>query len=114
MTRRLPCRIAFLAALALLAGISLAPEGLLRIDLGGYDKQAHLAAYFVLAMFAALGWPAWRAAALIGLPLAGLALEAGQSATGRDFDWGDALANAAGIGLAVALSAALTRRLDRE
>ncbi len=79
-----------------------------------YDKIAHLGMYFVLAFFAALGWPQWRGVALIGLPLVGLALEAAQTLTpAREFSWADVFANAAGIGLAVAVSAAITRWLDR-
>jgi len=107
------CRVAFVLALVVVAGVSLAPMAWLGFRLDGYDKPLHLAAYFALAMLAALGWPRWRVAALLGLPLAGLAVEAAQSATGRSFEWGDALANAGGIGIAVALSFVVTRFLDR-
>jgi len=108
------CRIGFLVALLLIIGGSLAPEAWLTYDLADYDKLLHLAGYFALAMMAALGWPRWRGAALVGLPLVGLALEVAQTSIGRNFDWKDALTNAAGIGVAVAASAALTRWLAQE
>lgn len=114
MSLRTLCRLAFVLALLVVAGASLVPMAWLGFRIDGYDKPVHLAAYFALAMLAALGWPRWRVAALLGLPLAGLALEAAQSATGRSFEWGDALANAGGIGIAVALSFVVTRWLERE
>jgi len=107
------CRVAFFLALVVVAGACLAPVAWFGFELADYDKPLHLAAYFALALLAALGWPRWRVAALLGLPLAGLAVEAAQSATGRSFEWGDALANAGGIGIAVALSFVVTRFLDR-
>ncbi len=108
------CRVGFGLTLAVVVGGSLVPEGVVDIDLTGIDKIVHLAAWFGLALLAALGWPRWRGLALIGLPLVGLALEVAQQGAGRDFDWLDALANAAGIGLAVALSAVITRLLARK
>jgi len=114
MSIRLVCRIGFFIALTGIIGGSLVPDAMTELRIADYDKVTHLAAYFALAMLAALGWPRWRGVALVSLPLIGLALEAGQSATGRNFEWTDALANAAGIGIAVAISAILTSWLSRE
>jgi hypothetical protein len=107
------CRFGFALTLAVIVAGSLVPEGALDLDLTGIDKIVHLAAWFGLALLASLGWPRWRGLALVGLPLVGLGLEVAQQGAGRDFDWLDALANAAGIGLAVALSAVISRRLER-
>jgi len=113
MRVRTLCRVAFALALLVIAGASLAPMAVVGFALDTYDKPAHLAAYFALALLAAMGWPRWRTVVLIGLPLVGLAMEAAQGATGRSFDWVDALANAGGIGVAVALSFVFTRWMDR-
>lgn len=114
MTLSRMCRYGFFAALVLVIASSLAPGAWFDPYVRGHDKLVHLAGYFILAMLAAMGWPRWRGAALIGLPLTGLALEVAQTSTGRGFEWMDVLSNAAGIGIAVALSAALTRRLSPE
>ena len=107
------CRIAFALALVVVAGASLVPDAMTDLKLADYDKSLHMAAYFALALLAAMGWPRWRVAALLGLPLVGLGVEVAQSATGRSFDWADALANAGGIGVAVALSFVFTRWMER-
>ncbi len=107
-------RIGFYVALAGIAVGSLAPGDSLSFHLGGgSDKLVHLGGYFALALMAAMGWPRWRGVALVGLPLLGLALEMVQILDPmRMFSWADALANAIGIGMAVAASAALTRWLQ--
>ncbi len=107
------CRIGFGLTLAVIVMGSLMPEGTVDINLTNYDKIVHLAAWFGLALLAALGWSRWRGLALVGLPLIGLGVEVAQQSVGRDFEWADALANAAGVGLAVALSAVVTRWLAR-
>jgi len=113
MSLRLFSRVAFGIALIVVIGASLLPMAWMTDGWPGYDKVWHLTGYFALAILAAVGWPRWRGAALIGLPLVGLGLEVAQNATGRQFDWGDALTNAAGIGIAVALSTVVARLLDR-
>lgn len=93
---------------------SVLSERRMGFSMGSWDKIVHFGAWFALAFFAALGWPKWRGLALVGLPLVGLALEVVQMMTPtRGFSWFDALANAAGIGIAVAVSAMLTRWLER-
>jgi len=111
---RIAARVAFFVLLATILVGSLMPEARLGFSFGSWDKIAHFGGWFALAFFAALGWPRWRGLALVGLPLVGLALEVAQTATpDRQFSWLDALANAAGIGIAVAISAGLTRWFDR-
>ena len=113
MTRR-ACRSLFLVALLTVALASLLPEGTVGAIPRPWDKVAHFGAWFLLAALAALGWPRWRGLALVGLPLAGLTMEAAQALTpAREFSWADALANAAGVGVAVTATAALTSWLDR-
>ena len=108
-------RLAFLVMFAVIVVVSVLSERRLGFSIGHWDKHVHFAGWFVLAFFAALGWPRWRGLALVGLPLVGLALEAAQTMTpARSFSWLDALANAAGIGIAVAISAVLTRWVERE
>ena len=111
---RRAARAAFLVVLAAVATGSVVSSGSTIGLTPPWDKLAHLGAYFLLAFLAALGWPRWRGVALVGLPLVGLALEAAQTLSpARTFSWTDALANAAGIGLAVAATAILTRWLGR-
>lgn len=107
-------RLGFLAALLLICIGSLMPDTGWARPLADYDKALHFSGYFGLAILGALGWPRLRGVFLLGLPLLGLGLEVAQGyAPGREFDWADALTNGAGIGLAVALSAALTGWLGR-
>jgi len=114
MTLRLACRIGFFIALVAVVAGSIVPGAWLGGPVLQNDKLTHMAGYFALAMLAAMGWPRLRGAALVGLPLLGLALEAVQTLTpARGFSWLDAGANAAGIGLAVAASAVLTRWITR-
>lgn len=112
---RLVCRIGFFIALVAVIAGSLVPNPWLSGHVPQNDKFTHMAGYFALAMLAAMGWPRFRGLALVGLPLLGLALEAAQTLTPtRGFSWLDAGANAVGIGLAVAMSALLTRWITRE
>ncbi len=108
-------RVAFGLALAAVVAISLLPvPGLGFMQGNGHDKVAHLVGYCALAMLAALGWPRWRGAILVGLPVFGFAMEVMQGEVGRRFEWADALMNAVGIGIAVALATAVTRWMERE
>ncbi len=112
---RSAARFAFAVLLVIVAFGSVLSGNSLGFTVGSWDKIIHFSGWFALAFFAALGWPAWRGLALVGLPLVGLALEVAQTITPtREFSWLDAFANAAGIGVAVAVSAMLTRWLDRE
>lgn len=111
----LVCRIGFFVALVAVVAGSIVPNAWLSGSVPPNDKLTHMAGYFALAMLAAMGWPRLRGLALVGLPLLGLALEGAQTLTpARSFSWLDAGANAVGIGLAVAVSAVLTRWITRE
>lgn len=115
MSLGLLSRWAFFVALGVIIGGSLAQNPGLPSQVARYDMLLHMAGYFSLALLAGIGWPRRRGLALVGLPLFGLALEVAQSATpARSFSWMDALANAVGVGLAVALCAMLMHWLDRE
>lgn len=111
---RIAARLTFFVLLTVIVFGSLLSERRLGFTVGDWDKIAHFGGWFALAFFAALGWPRWRGLALVGLPLVGLALEVAQTMTpARQFSWLDALTNAAGIGIAVSVSAVLTRWFDR-
>jgi VanZ family protein len=102
------------ALLAIIAGSLLLSDAAVPDEISSRDKTVHLVAYFGLGLLAALGWPRWKGVALIGLPLVGLAVEVAQRQVGRHFDWGDALANAAGIGAGVTVAALIVSLLERK
>jgi len=83
------------------------------IVLGGHDKVGHAAAYAiltVLAIWALQGYPFLRrgGVAVSGAVVFGTLVECAQHFVGRSFSVGDLIANASGIALAAALTAALT------
>lgn len=107
-------RLGFVVGLVAVIIGGLASERQLGVSFDGIDKLVHFAAFFALALLGALGWPARRGLFLLALPLVGVALEAAQTfSPTRSFEWGDALANSAGVGFAVAVSVAVTRWLAR-
>jgi len=84
-------------------------------DFGAPDKLLHFLAYFGLAVLATDALGARRAAlfAVLGLVVLGGFLEILQSFVGRDAEWLDEVANAAGAISGGALTAAVLRLLGR-
>lgn len=81
----------------------------------GWDKVLHFIAYFGLAGLATVALGRLRPALWAGLALAlfGGVLEIVQSFVGRDAEWGDELANVAGVGAGVAAGLVLLRLAGR-
>lgn len=100
-----PAQLAFVIGLGLLAYLSLLPQDQLpAVPLS--DKFEHASAYALLTLAGATAFRGgrwtWRVA--LGLVVLGCAFEILQTLVpGRTGDFADALANATGVGLAVAL-----------
>jgi VanZ family protein len=106
--------LAYMAAVAVLLWLCLAPSSALPQPPNLSDKLEHAIAWFVLTALGLLFWPAsWRRVALFALGL-GLAIEGLQMAAGfgRQGDWLDFAADAVGVLVALAVFALLRRRLD--
>ncbi|MDR9395267.1 VanZ family protein [Roseovarius sp. SYSU LYC5161] len=74
------------------------------------DKTAHFLAFALLVLPAGLGWPrqaVWLAAAAV---LYGTVIEIVQPAVGRSAEWGDLLADTAGIAVGLLPGRLLQRR----
>lgn len=97
------------AALIVVVTATLLPSTIKEIPVGHTDKLLHFAAYFGLGALGGTGWPDQRVKLLVLMPLFGLALELvqGGMVTGRYFDSLDAVANAVGAFVGVAVSFAL-------
>lgn len=114
-----PLRIAaFLAALAVIAWLSLAPSADLPQGLTFWDKAEHACAYLGLALIGGWAFPERIGRLALGLFLVGVGVEIAQSlmGLGRQGDPVDAVANTVGIALGIGLAAtvqALHRRRVR-
>lgn len=96
-----PLRAAFLVCLAAILYLALDPRPVFAG--ASSDKLNHVMAFFALGVLLRLGWPRLRLVlalfALLGL---GLMIEVLQHFIGRDAAFGDLLADAIGLLLAVA------------
>lgn len=104
---------AFVLACAVIAWLSLAPSSVLP-NVTLWDKIEHSIAYFGLTMIGAYAFPERLTRLTAGLFLGGVGVEIFQSlmAQGRQGDPADALANSAGIALALLVTRAI-RELTR-
>lgn len=95
-------QLGLLGYLGLICWLSLIPGPELPIDPGRFDKLWHAAGYAIAAFALVPLCRLWRTLLLGGLLLAamGLGIEVLQGLGGqRSFDWWDALANSAGVGV---------------
>lgn len=93
-------RVMFLTTMALITDLALQPGYATPATLLGSDKLEHVAAFFVLAMLARLGWPTVNRLLLGGLlALYGLGIEYVQSMdfVGRTASSADFVADLVGI-----------------
>jgi VanZ family protein len=79
------------------------------------DKVEHVAAFLALGLIGLLGWPRRATAMLIFLLAVGAGIELlqGTSFIGRDRDFFDWLADAAGLACGSALAYPVTSKVDR-
>ncbi|TMV84711.1 teicoplanin resistance protein VanZ [Thioclava sp. BHET1] len=102
------------AALVVIIAVgTLSPHPLLSEAPAGSDKLQHLIGFGSLVVPAALLRPHWRIVVAPAALLFGGLIEIAQLQVGRDGDFGDFLADALGIGLALLLCAFIRRLIPR-
>lgn len=112
---RLFVRIIAGLILLTLIGLMVGPFGEAQAQSGVWDKAAHVVAFTIIPICLAIDFPFGRLSTLAGVSLLlGGAIEIIQGWVGRDASWGDLLADAIGILIAVLILGALRRRGARK
>lgn len=102
---------AFVALILIVSWLAFTPNPPPRIDLG-WDKANHASAFATLLISACWAWPRRRRWAPPALLAYGVFIEIVQSfIPGRDGDWHDVVADAAGLLVGLLLLALLTKLL---